>query len=62
MADLEHDCKYARMIRTQPEWIKENGEELCAFCHTPRYIKVTRVIAERSKGLKSRDQINKELP
>ncbi len=41
MADREHDCQYAKMIRSAPEWIESNGEELCGFCHSPRYIKVT---------------------
>jgi hypothetical protein len=40
--DNEHDCRYAKVIRTQPEWIEKNGEELCAFCHSPRFIKVTK--------------------
>lgn len=47
MADVEHDCKYARMIRANAEWINENDEELCAFCHTPRFIKVTKTAPTR---------------
>ncbi len=38
----EHVCRYAQMIRTQPEWITKDGEELCNFCHTPRFIKVAK--------------------
>lgn len=41
--DIEHDCRYAKVIRTQPEWMTDkNGEEICAFCQAPRFIKVTK--------------------
>lgn len=45
--DTEHTCQYARMIRTQPEWITQDGEELCNFCHAPRFIKVTKTAPAR---------------
>jgi hypothetical protein len=43
----EHDCKYAKMIRAIPEWITKNGEELCNFCHAPRFIKVVKTAPTR---------------
>lgn len=62
MDQVEHNCQYANMIRANCEWIYDGeGVEVCAFCHTRRFTKVTRVIAERGKNLKSRDQITKEI-